>query len=136
MSKQATYVLAVLTLAGCGPMIDSNAWFLSRYKDSAGSLFESESKPREADPRPDAKGLIGENLASVFGRTKVTNVQVGSPRPNGYGWLVCVKANVFGITNQDTGVNYFVVEIDRGQIGLRRPATAADGCESEAFQPV
>lgn len=135
MRERFACLCAALTLTSCGPMLDSNAWYVSRYKDSYGSLFEPESKPRQADPRPDVKKLIGGNLPAVFGRTTVKDVNVGPPRPNGYGWTACVRAEVTGIVNRSIGVQYIMVEIDGGQIGLRRPAEPRDRCESETFAP-
>lgn len=134
MGARLVCLCAALMLVACGP-IDNNAWYVSKYKTAAGFWFEPESKPRQADPRPDAKNLIGSNLPAVFGRTNVSNVNVSPARPNGHGWVTCVRADVVGIVNKSIGVQYFVVEIDGGQIGLRRPAAPDDRCESETFEP-
>ncbi len=123
-------------LGGCGPIVDSHAWFIDKYKDSAPSLFEPEAKPRQPDPRPDVKAIIRSDITAVFGHANVKDVNVGPPRPNGYGWLACVRADVAGITNRDIGIQYFVVEFDGGRVGLRRPATAADKCETDHFESI
>jgi len=120
-------------LTDCGPL-DNNAWFASRYRDSAEVLFQPAAPPRQADPEPDVKALVRANVASVF-VGNATNIQVGAPRRNGYGWIVCVKAQVTGISKQNVGAQTIMVEIDNGRIGLRRRATAEDGCNSTSFEP-
>jgi hypothetical protein len=120
------------SLGACA--LDSNAWLVSQYKEQVPFLFEPAPKPREADPAPDAKALIAGDPTQVFGRTKIQDIQVAPPRRRtGEAWVACVRAQVFGITGQSLGQQYFVVEFDRGQIGLRRPATRDDDCESESF---
>jgi len=123
------------TVAGCG-QLDSNAWFASRYRDSADSLFQPAATPRQADPQPEVKALIRDNVASVFLGTNATNVRVGVLRRNGYGWIACVKADITGVSKQNIGTQTVVVEIDDGRIGLRRRATAEDRCDSTPFEPV
>jgi hypothetical protein len=135
MLRRLALCSAALLLTACG-QLDNNAWFVSRYKSSANYLFEPDAKPRQADPRPDVKSLVLGDMSAVFGRTTVRNVNVGPPRPNGYAWQSCLKANVVSITNQDAGLQYFVVEIDGGKIGLRRVATEADKCEFDVFEPI
>jgi hypothetical protein len=127
-------LLAMSSLGACA--LDNNAWFVSRYKEQAPFLFEPDRKPREVDPAPDAKALIAGNLAQVFGHTKVQDVQLAPPRRSGPMWTACVRAEISGITGQSLGRQYFVVEFDRGQIGLRRPATRDDNCESEPFAAI
>ncbi len=125
-----------LYLSGCGSIVDSHAWFIDKYKDSAPFLFQSEAKPRQPDPRPDVKAIVGGDVTAVFGRTNVKDVNVGPARPNGYGWLACIRADVVGITSRDIGTQYFVVEFDGGRVGLRRPAAAADKCETDQFEAI
>jgi hypothetical protein len=130
-------LLGVPMLAGsCAPVLDSNAWYLSQYKGEFPSLFQADYLPRQRDPVPDVKAVIGGNPAAVFGRTQVRNMGVASPRPNDYGWAACIRADVAGITNQNLGTQYFFVEIDRGAVGLRRPATPADRCEAERYEAI
>jgi hypothetical protein len=136
MPRRSGVIPIALLLSGCAPIVDGHSWLAGKYKDSAPSLFESAPKPRQPDPRPDVKAIIGRDITAVFGRTNVKDVKVGSPRPNGYGWLACLRADVASITNRDIGTQYFVVEIDGGRVGLRRPATAADQCETEKFEPI
>jgi hypothetical protein len=128
------FVSTMVTLGACAPVLDSNAWYLSQYKSEYPSLFQPDYKPRQPDPMPDVKALIGANPAAVFGRTQVKNMGVASPRPNGFGWATCVRADVFGITNQGLGTQYFFVEIDGGTVGLRRPANPADKCETDRYE--
>ena len=125
--------------AGSGPgtgVVDGNSWLASKYKDQMPSLFESGPKPREADPRPDVKAIVRSDLTAVFGRTEVRNVNVGPARPNGYNWQACLRAEVSGVTKADLGVKYFMVDIDRGRVGLRRPAAAADKCETDPYEAI
>jgi hypothetical protein len=132
----AALALTGLLLTSCAPILDSNSWLADKYKTSLPSLFESEAKPREADPRPDVKAIVRRDITAVFGRTTVGNVEVGPARPNGNRWFACLRADVVGITNQDLGTQTFVIEFDGGRVGLRRPATPADRCETDAFEPV
>ncbi len=134
--RHSAVISIALFFGGCGPIVDSHAWFIDRYKDSAPFLFEPDAKPREPDPRPDVKAIIRSDITAVFGRTNVKDVNVGPPRPDGYGWLACIRADVAGSTNHDIGTQYCIVEFDRGRVGLRRPAMAADKCETDHFEPV
>jgi hypothetical protein len=79
MGRRFSLLSAAVMLSGCA--LDSHAWVVSRYKDSAPYLFEPDTKAREADPRPDVRGLIGGNIGAVFGRTTVKDVKVSAPRP-------------------------------------------------------
>ena len=134
MLQRGACVSLAFLLAGCA--LDSHAWYVSKYKDSAGFLFESEAKARDPEPAPDAKAVIGRDITAVFGHTEVKNVGVGPARPNGNGFIACVRADVAGITKADLGIQYFMVEIDRGKVGLRRPATPADRCETDKFEAI
>jgi hypothetical protein len=46
MLKRLAHVSAALLLTACVPALDSNAWFISRYKSFAGFLFEPDSVAR------------------------------------------------------------------------------------------
>jgi hypothetical protein len=126
--------LALPSLGGCA--LDSNAWLVSRYKEQVPFIFEPDQAPRKDTSAPDAKALIAANPTQVFGRTKIQDVQVASPRRIRNIWETCVRAQVFGITGQSLGQQYFIVEFDRDQIGLRRPATRDDNCENESFEAI
>jgi hypothetical protein len=134
---RANLALAAIaaTVAGCG-QLDNNTWFASRYRDAAQPLFQPAATPRQADPQPEIKALIRDNVASVFLGSNATNVRVGPPRRNGYGWTACVKADITGVSKQNIGTQTILVEIDDGRIGLRRRATAEDRCDSATFEPV
>lgn len=127
-------LLALPLLGACA--LDNHAWFVSRYKEQIPFIFEPDQAAREVDAAPDAKALISGNLTQVFGQTKVQDVQVASPRRTGRLWETCVRAHVFGITGQSLGQQYFLVELDRSQIGLRRPAAKDDNCEGASFEAI
>jgi len=130
-SAPAMLVLAGLgvAVAGCG-RVDSHATYFPE------SWRQPSPEPAPAqDPQPDAARLICDNLTKVFTETsQPSNVQVSSLRRNavGAGWNVCVRATVLAI-NKSTMVRTYVVPIERGEIGLRRTAVAADGCDPERF---
>jgi len=129
-------VAAVLCpLVGCGPL-DNNAWLASRYRESAEFLFQPPATVRQPDAPPDVKALIRDNVSSVFLGSNASNIQVGAPRRNGYGWIACVKAEITGVSKRDIGTQIFVIEMNDGRIGLRRRATTDDRCDSAPFEPV
>lgn len=129
-------IFVALMLSACAPILDSNAWVISRYKSSAEFLFEPEQQARAADPQPDVKSLVRDNISSVFGQTEVRDVRVAAPQRQGYGWIACIGAEVVGVMKGSIGRKYFVLEIDRGQVGLRREAVSADRCEAASFEPI
>lgn len=134
MARCGIVLPVALLISGCA--MDSHALYFSQYKDSVPSLFEAEPQPRQPDPPPDVKAIIKNDITAVFGHTDVKNVNVGPAHPNGNNWQACLRAEVYGITNADLGVQYFMVEINQGRVGLRRPATTTDKCETDQFEAI
>jgi len=124
-------LMGAALLAGCG--------FADSRSAMPDFLRQPESKPREPDPRPDTVQLVRDNIGAIFAASaKPRNIVVAQPRRDrqGYGWTVCVKASVSGLSGAPIGLRTFVVSIDDGRIGNRRPAEAKDGCDAETYEPV
>jgi hypothetical protein len=122
---------AAIVLAGCG------------YADSHANLpkffRQPEQPPREPEAAPDVKRLVRDNVASLFAASAhPRNIAASPPRrdPRGSGWTVCIKASVSGMSNQDIGLQTFVVSIENGRIWNRHRAGVEDKCDAEAYEPL
>jgi hypothetical protein len=118
----------LVLLSACG-RVDSQATFFHE------NLRQPSDNQRLPDPEPDAARLIKDNSKRVFTESsRPTNVRLSALRrnPTGPGWNVCIKATITTISKATIPRTY-VVAFDRGEIGLRRTATPADGCETEPY---
>ena len=119
----------LILLSGCG-RVDSHATF---FPESLRQ--ERPDNRRLPDPAPDAARLLKDNLQLVFTEnSQPTNVRLSGLRrnPASTGWYVCIKATVTTI-NKSKLARTYVVPFERGEIGLRRPPTPEDGCETEQY---
>ena len=118
----------LVLLTGCG-RVDSQALFFPEI------IRQAQPDRRLPDPEPDSARLIRENLKSVFTESsQPSNVRLSGLRRNldDAGWNLCIKAIVTTLNKAKLARTY-VVQFDRGEIGLRRTATPADGCEAEQY---
>jgi hypothetical protein len=118
-------------LAGCGRS-DS-------YSVMPEVLKQPRSEPKPPDPQPKTVRLFRDNIDLVFMESaRPQNVMISKPRRNssGYGWNVCVKASVSSINHTPIGVQTYLVEIENGAIGFRRPAEPKDGCQAESYERI
>jgi hypothetical protein len=130
----ATILCKLLTLSACVPVLDSNAWYLSLYNKIYPWLFQPNPIPRQPDPIPDVKAVIGANQPAVFGRPQVKNISVAQPSRNGLGWAACFHAEIFGITNHNLGVQFFFVELEHGTVGPMPPCRAGQSLRVGAIR--
>jgi hypothetical protein len=120
-----------LLLAGCG-LADSRSPVPEFMRNKA-------VDPPPPEPPPDVKGLVRQNLTSIF--TAASNprgVRVSPPRRElrGAGWTACVKAELTSVTNKPLGAETYRIIISGGTIADRRRAEPEDNCGSESYEPV
>jgi hypothetical protein len=119
-----------LLLAGCG-LADSRSPVPEFMRNKA-------VDPPPPEPPPDVKGLVRQNLNSVF--TAASNprgVRVSPPRRElrGAGWTACVKAELTSVINKPLGTETYRITISGGRIVDRRRAEPEDSCASESYEP-
>jgi hypothetical protein len=122
---------AALLLAGCG-MADSRSPVPEFMRNKA-------VDPPPPEPPPDVRGLVRQNLNSVF--TAASNprqVRVSLPRRElrGPGWTACVRADLTSVTGKPLGAETYRIIISGGVIVDRRRAEDGDNCVSESYEPV
>ena len=108
---------------------------------NSGSLFGSVllELPELAEPPPDVRQIVHDNLDSVF----VTNsgaqhVQVSQPHHDlrGLGWTACVKAELTNAVGKPLGSETYRITISSGVIIDRLRVEAEDTCTGESYQPI
>ena len=122
-------LVGLLLLAGCG-LSDQGSFM-------PGMLRQPDWEPAPPDPEPDVKELVGASGATLFA-THPRSVAVSRARrkETGRGFTACVKAMVDGPVSGRPEPLAILVNIEHGKIIERRRATAQDGCEAEAYEPV
>jgi hypothetical protein len=86
---------------------------------------------------PDSVEFARANAHNIFpAGSKASDISVAPPRPNGFGWTVCLRANFSNVAGKPTGPQTFVLQIDNGKVGDRRRAEQADGCDTETYRAV
>jgi hypothetical protein len=121
----------MLVLGGCG-FTDSRA-------PVPGFMRGKAVDPPPAEPPPDVRQLLRDNLESVFvAAANPRDVRVTPPLhlPNGLGWTACVRAELTSATGRPMGSETYRVTISGGVIIDRRLAEDDDNCPSESFEPI
>lgn len=93
-------------------------------------------EPAPAEPAPDIRRLLRDNIESVFtAASRPTNVQTSLPRhaPTGSNWTACVRADLTSVTGKPLGPQTYKVTITEGRIVDRRRAEDDDNCSSESY---
>jgi hypothetical protein len=110
-------VIAAGLLASCGRP--------DAYSSMPEFIRLSKPEPRLPDPEPHIPSLLQANHYSVFTQSSnPKNVMVAKPRRDSLssGWTFCIKADVNAIDRASMGTQTYLVYIERGNIGRRRPA--------------
>ena len=122
---------AALTLAACG------------FADMRAPLPEfmraKIPDPLPAEPPPDVKRLMRENLEQVFtAASQPTHVRVSTPRhePSGANWTACVRADLSSVMGKPLGSQTYRLTIGGNVILDRRRVEDDDNCASETYEPV
>jgi hypothetical protein len=124
----ALVVIAASLVAGCG-RIDG-------YSSLPEAIRYPKPEPRQPDPEPQVAALLQGTQYSVFAESAhPTNVMIAMPRrdPGSLGWIFCIKADVVAVDGSAMGTQTFLVHVEQGNIGRRRPAEPGDGCESDTY---
>ncbi|MFO1109917.1 MAG: hypothetical protein U1E61_12080 [Bradyrhizobium sp.] len=121
---------AAMLLAACG------------FADMRAPLPEfMRAKARDAapaDPPPDIKKLMRENLEQVFtSASQPTRVRVSVPRhePVGVNWTACVQADLNSVVGKPLTQTYRLT-VAGNTIVDRRRVEDDDNCASETFEPI
>lgn len=117
-------------LSACG-LADSHAYL-------PGFLRVKDSEPL-AEPSPDVKQMIRENLNSVFAPSSNPRmVQVSPPVHDSRGpdWNACVRAELTNAVGKSLGVETYRITINGGVITDRRRVEAEDTCKFQSFEPI
>ena len=129
--QAALIAVGTLVLAGCG--------FTDSYAPVPGFMRSKAVDPPSAEPPPDVRQLLRNNLDSVFvAASNPRGVQVSPPRhaPNGAGWTACVRAELTSVMGRPLGSETYRITIGNGAIVDRRHAESDDSCTSESFEPI
>ena len=129
--QAALIAVGTLVLAGCG-FTDSHAPVPEFMRGKA-------VDPPPAEPPPDVRQLVRNNLEAVFvAASNPRNVRVTPPLhvANGLGWSACVRADLTSATGRPLGPETYRVTISGGVIIDRRRAEDDDNCRSESFEPI
>jgi len=121
----------MLVLAGCG--------FTDSYAPVPGFMRGKAADAPPAEPAPDVRQLVRNNLESVFvAASNPRGVQVTPPLhvANGLGWTACVRAELTSATGRPIGRATYRVTISGGVIVDRRLAGDDDNCPAENFEPI
>lgn len=95
--------------------------------------------PGPAEPPPDIKRLLRENLEAVFtAASRPTRVRVSAPRhePTGQSWTACVRADLNSVTGTALGAQTYRLTVNGSSIIDRRRVEDDDNCASETYEPV
>jgi hypothetical protein len=129
--RVALMAAAALALAACG------------FADMRAPLPEfmraKIPDPLPAEPPPDVKRLMRENLEQVFtAASQPTHVRVSVPRhePSGANWTACVRADLSSVMGKPLGSQTYRLTIGGNVILDRRRAEDDDNCASESYEPV
>ncbi len=122
----AALAAAALALAGC----DSNA------RLSPDFLKLAAPPVAEAEPAPDARRIVRDNLATMFlAQSAPKNVAVSRLERRGGYWTSCVRATVSGMTNR-VAVQTYAITFERGKIIRRERIEPSHWCATETFEPI
>src|SRR5262245_19453743 len=94
--------------------------------------------PVPAEPPPDVRRLVSENLERVFTvASQPAHVRVSAPRhePAGTIWTACVKADLSSVVGKPLGQTYRLT-INNNAIVDRRRADDDDNCAAESYEPI
>lgn len=118
------------SLGGCA--VDSN---LSYAPDFLKQTPAAKSSP---DAPPDVGSLLKANVNAVFAQgSSPADLRFSPPVAAKYGgWDTCVQGEVVGVTGQPLGVQTFLVNIDRNQIGRRERVGSDHWCARQSYKPV
>jgi len=120
--------IAASFVSGCG--------WPDAYSSMPESLRLPKTEPRAPDPEPQVASLLQGNPYSVLARSaNPTNMMFAPPRrdPNSLGWVFCFKADANAIDGSPMGTQTYLVHVEQGNIGRRRPAEPGDGCDSDSY---
>jgi hypothetical protein len=124
-------LIAVVVLAAALAACDSNA------RLSPDFLKLPPPPVAEAEPEPDARQIVRDNLAIIFAsQATPKNVAVSRPVKARFGWTTCVRASVSSITGTAVGQQTFLLPIERGKAGIRQRVDKAHACATETYEPI
>lgn len=95
--------------------------------------------PAPAEPPPDIKRLLRENMESVFtSASQPARVRVSTPRrePTGLNWTACVRADLNSVIGKPLGTQTYRLTVSGSTIVDRRRVEDDDNCASETFEPI
>jgi hypothetical protein len=120
-------VVSAAALAAC----DSNA------RLSPDFLKLPSPPPVAAEPEPDARQIVRDNLAAIFaGGSQPKNVAVSRLVKARFGHTTCVRASVSSIAGAPIGTQTYLLQIERGRIGTRERVDPTHACAAETYEPV
>ena len=124
-------LFAIIASAAALAACDSNARFSPEF-------MRLPAPPvAEAEPAPDAKKVVRDNLATIFaGGSAPKNVAVSAPVKARFGFTTCVRASVSSISGAPIGTQTYLLQIERGKIGMRQRVDQTHACASETYEPV
>jgi len=131
--------LVQAALIACGTLVLAGCGFTDSYAPVPGFMRSKAVDPPSAEPPPDVRQLVRNNLESVFvAASNPRDVRVTPPLhvANGLGWTACVRAELTSATGRPLGPETYRVTISGGVIIDRRLAEADDNCPSESFEPI
>lgn len=95
-------------------------------------------EPAPAEPPPDVKKLMRDNLEQIFtSASQPTRVRVSAPRhePVGLNWTACVRADLNSVIGKPLTQTYRLT-LSGNAIVDRRRVEDEDPCASEIFEPI
>src|SRR5436190_16381018 len=85
--------------------------------------------PAQAEAEPDAKQIVRDNLATIFASGAAPkDVAVSRPVKARFGYTTCVRAAVSSIAGTPIGTQTWLLQIDRGKIGMRERVDQTHAC--------
>jgi hypothetical protein len=123
--------IAAVVLAAALAACDSNARLSPEF------LKLPAPPPAAAEAEPDAKQVVRDNLAAIFaGGSQPKNVTISRPVKARFGYSTCVRASVSSISGAPIGTQTYLLQIERGKIGMRERVDQTHACASESYEPV
>jgi hypothetical protein len=131
--------LVQAALIAGGTLVLGSCGFADSHAPVPGFMRSRAVDPPPAEPPPDVRQLVRNNLESVFvAAANPRDVRVTPPLhvANGLGWTACVRAELTSATGRPLGPATYRVTISGGVIIDRQRTENDDNCPSESFEPI
>ena len=133
MQRLVRLLSAVLLAAGLlGCAVDSNLSIAPDFLKQPAALSSA------PDAAPDVASLLKSNVNAVFAQgSSPADLRFSPPVAGKYGgWDTCVQGDVVGVTGQPLGIQTYLVNIDRNQVGRRERVGSDHWCARQTYKPI